>query len=112
YALLSGMRGEVQFDGGQLDVLRWFTYAQRKVELLAKGIGGIQQPVLSSPEGRTFPIALMTDEAKRQIPIGSAKPQVLRPLCVNGTLADPLGLTALVRERLRDAAGNTTLIYL
>jgi uncharacterized caspase-like protein len=54
YALLEGMRGEALDAGGRLDVRRWFDEAELRVPELAKGIGAIQQPILSSPSGSPF----------------------------------------------------------
>jgi hypothetical protein len=62
YELLSGMRGEALDEGGRLEVRKWFDTAEWRVPEFAQGIGGIQQPVVSSPGGQSFPIALITKE--------------------------------------------------
>jgi hypothetical protein len=100
YALLAGMKGEVPLDGENLDVLKWFSYAQLRVEGLARGIGGIQKPVLSSPRGSSFPIAMLNEEEKRAIPLARAKPQLLRVLCLDEN-DGAVGLTPQLRARLR-----------
>jgi hypothetical protein len=102
YALLQGMRGEALVQGGQLRVAEWFGYAVNKVQELASEIGAVQQPRLSVPTGSNFPIALLTDEDRRAIPLAVPKPQVLQPLVVDGQLADPLKLAAALRARMRD----------
>jgi len=101
YALLLGMRGEALDEGGRLDVRKWFDTAQSRVPEFAQGIGGIQQPVVSSPKGQTFPIALLTPEARRQIPLPVLKPQLLRAICLDEDDTDRLGLAAAVRAQLR-----------
>ena len=88
-------------EGGRLDVRKWFDTAQSRVPEFAQGIGGIQQPVVSSPKGQTFPIALLTPEARRQIPLPVLKPQLLRAICLDEDDTDRLGLAAAVRAQLR-----------
>jgi hypothetical protein len=121
YALLQGMRGEAPLEGGQLRVAEWFGYAVNKVQELAQDIGGVQQPRLSAPSGNDFPIALLTDEDKRAIPLAQPKPQVLQPLVVDRELGDELHLSAPLRARLRDlgqpaargsAATDGRIVYL
>jgi hypothetical protein len=85
-------------------VNKWFAYAQREVETLAKDIGGIQRPILSAPNSVSFPIAMLTDEDKRNIKLASVKPQLLRIICNDENDLDPLKLTALTREKLRNLA--------
>ena len=105
YALLAGMKGEVPLEGQQLDVLKWFTHAQSRVESLARGIGGIQKPVLSSPRGRSFPIALLTDDEKRQIQLAQPKPQDSSASCVSmKTIRIRPILPAQIRARLRQVS--------
>jgi hypothetical protein len=74
----------------------------------AQGIGGIQQPVISSPKGQTFPIALLPPEARREIPLPVLKPQLLRLQVLDANDADELGLAAPVRAALREASTPAT----
>jgi hypothetical protein len=101
YALLAGMRGEALDDGGRLDVRKWFDTAQSRVPELARGIGGIQQPLVSSPKGQTFPIALLTPATRGDIPLPLLKPQLLRATCLDENDDDRIGLCAPVRAALR-----------
>jgi hypothetical protein len=121
YALLQGMRGEAPLQGGQLRVAEWFGYASNKVQELAQDIGGVQQPRLSAPSGSDFPVALLTDEDKRAIPLAQPKPQVLQPVVIDKSLGDALHLSAALRARLRDlgqpatrgsAASTGRIVYL
>ena len=104
YSLLLGMRGEALDEGGRLDVGKWFRTAQLRVPEFAQGIGGIQQPVISSPAGQTFPIALFTPEDRGQIQLPSLKPQLLRAAVHDDDDNDPLQLDAPVRAALRAAS--------
>jgi WD40 repeat protein len=108
YALLQGMRGEAPLEGGQLRVAEWFGYAVNKVQELAQDIGGLQQPRLSAPSGNNFPVALLTDEDKRAIPLAQPKPQVLQPVVLDKALGDAAHLAAALRARLRDLGQPAT----
>jgi hypothetical protein len=108
YSLLLGMRGEALDEGGRLDVRRWFDAAQRKVPDLALGIGGIQQPVISSPTGQTFPVAMFTPEDRAQIVLAKLKPQLLRARVEDEDQNDPMQLEGAVRAGLRAASRPAT----
>ena len=103
YALLLGMRGEALEEGGRLQVRRWFDTARPHVLEYASGIGGIQEPIISSPTGQTFPIALMSAADRAQIPLSQLKPQLLSVVCLDENLTDRLHLTGPVRASLRAA---------
>jgi hypothetical protein len=79
-----------------------------RVPEFAQGIGGIQQPVISSPKGQTFPIALLPPEVRREIPLPVLKPQLLRLQVLDANDADELGLAAPVRAALREASNPAT----
>ena len=108
YALLLGMRGEALDEGGRLDVRKWFDTAERRVPELARGIGGIQTPVVSSPAGQTFPIAMIRREDWDKIPLARVKPQLLRATCLDDDDADRLQLAPAIRAELRAAAVPAT----
>ena len=104
YALLSGLRGPALDEAGRVDVRRLFDYAQRSVQDLARGIGGIQRPEVSSPQGSSFPIGLLTEAARRAIPLANAKQQLLRIRCQDANDLDSLGLEPALRAALREAS--------
>ena len=108
YALLQGMKGAALDDGNKVDVRRLFDYAQREVEELAEGIGGIQRPTVSSPKGSSFPIGILDAADKQAIHLASAKPQLLRVICLDENdddstwkVCEPL---RELREQLREAS--------
>jgi hypothetical protein len=103
YALLRGFRGEALEDGGRVEVGRLFQFAQRLTEDLAREIGGSQRPVISSPKSRTFPIGLLGQVERAQIPLAAVKPRVLRASAQDTSLLDPLNLTPVLRAALRAA---------
>ena len=117
YALLQGMRGTSLDDGSRLGVSRWFEDASEQVPELAKSIGGIQKPVIAAPNGRGFPVALLTVEDRAKIPLATPKPQLYRVTCEDKDGLDPLHLRTLLREQMRglkyaDARGEAPVMYL
>jgi WD40 repeat protein len=103
YALLQGMQGQA-LDEDRVEVSRLFSFAQGRVGELAKGVGGIQQPVLSAPKGQTFPIGLLTADARRQIYVATLKPQLLRARVLDDNDLDALKLEPALRAELRAAS--------
>ena len=103
YALLQGMQGAA-LEEERVEVSKLFGFAQRQVEDLAKGIGGIQRPVLSAPKGQTFPIGLLNEEARKQIHLATLKPQVLRARVLDENDLDSLKLEPALRAALRAAS--------
>lgn len=114
YSLLQGMKGSKLRDDKFADVSDLFTYAQDTVPALAKNIGGIQRPIVISPErGRSvvlgergsFDIGMFTAEEQVQIKLAAPRPFVLRPTLINrDTTYDDLDLTPLLRQALRRAS--------
>jgi WD40 repeat protein len=100
YALLEGMKGAA-LDGDQVEVSKLFGFAQRQVEDLSRGIGGLQRPVLSAPKGQTFPIGLLTLIDREKIHLASAKPELLRARVHDEDDLDSLKLEPAVRADLR-----------
>jgi hypothetical protein len=74
-----------------------------EVRELARGIGGIQLPVVTVPKGTVFDIGRLLAEDSAQIPLSSSRPLVLCPTFLSDEGDDSLQLTAAVRCRL---AGN------
>lgn len=105
YALLEGMRGREKDD---LDVMALFQYARDKVPELAKSINGVQTPMLGFPrQGASFPIGLLPDHIKADIPIGSKKPVMIRSTFLNkATFKDDLQLADKLAEKFRKIAAK------
>jgi WD40 repeat protein len=101
HALLQGMRGAALRDDRYVDVSRLFQFAADRVPELARGIGGVQKPLVAAPRGTSFDVGLLTSDDKRAIPLALARPMVLRPLLFNPDEDDDnLHLSAAVRNRL------------
>jgi Caspase domain/WD domain, G-beta repeat len=107
YSLLLGMTGP-GLKGTELDVLTWFGYAVDEVPQLARGIGGVQKPQLSSPrEGASFPLGRLEAEDRVKIPLPKERPLVLRTAFQEEvSFADVLGLAERVDELLRDVSAK------
>jgi WD40 repeat protein len=108
YALLQGMRGAALESGGRVEVGRLFTFVQQQTEELARGIGGLQRPLISAPRGQTFPIGLVTESARAQIPLATVKPLLLRVVAFDENLLDPLNLGQAIRAELRAISQPTS----
>lgn len=73
YSILQGMASKM----GRVDVSTLFQYSRDKVPELAKGVGGIQVPILAFPTGGgSFDIGLVTKDVK--IPVAQVKPVFIR----------------------------------
>lgn len=77
YALLEGMKG-AKLVNGNVDVQQLFQHARDRVPLLARQIGGIQKPRLSSPQGESFVIGRMDNDDLERVPLAQIKPVILR----------------------------------
>lgn len=106
YALLSGMRGEGEvfdIDGNSaklINLVSLFTFARDRVPVLAKSIREIQTPTLTFP-GAASGIYIGQFKGASDVPIGKAKPTVLRPLFQSGdSFGDPLQLNLEVEQFL------------
>jgi hypothetical protein len=103
YSLLQGMKGAALREGQFIDINTLFSYASDQVPTLATGIGGLQRPVIAAPKGVSFDIGQLTADDRANIPGAIAKPLLLRPVLLDiSTIGDQLGLTELLRKRLRD----------
>ncbi|MBP1682169.1 MAG: hypothetical protein H6Q35_2508 [Proteobacteria bacterium] len=69
YALLTGMKGAALKDE-IVDVQRLFQYTRDEVPRLARQIGGIQEPRLSSPQGESFAIGRMAEDMVDVLKLG------------------------------------------
>ena len=107
YSLLLGMTGP-GLKGTELDVHTWFDYAVDEVPELARGIGGVQKPQVSSPgEGASFPVGRLEPGDRAQIPLPKARPLVLRAAFQEDeSFDDVLGLAGRVDELEREASAK------
>jgi WD40 repeat protein len=96
YSLLQGMSGLALTPDKRVDVMTLFQYARDKVPELARGVGGIQTPVLAFPaQGESFDIGIVTDQVK--IPVTQVKPVFIRNNFQDqDAYDDVLGLTEAV----------------
>ena len=101
FSLLEGMRGRSLDDGSRLNVSRWFENASDEVPDLARTIGGIQKPVTAAPNGRSFPIALLSVNDRSRIPVSKVRPLLLRVQCADADQDDPLNLLPSIRMQMR-----------
>jgi hypothetical protein len=103
YALLEGMKGVALREEEFIDVSRLFNHAVEEVPRLAQNIGGIQSPRIAAPKGTSFDIGQLTAEDRKKIPLAQSKPFLLPPVLFNPSEGfDNLGLTTLVRKKLRE----------
>jgi len=78
YSLLAGMRGAALSPDSTVDVNRLFQYARDEVPNLARGIGGIQSPVLAFPTGgSSFAIGIISPDDQKHIPFHMIRPVIL-----------------------------------
>lgn len=78
FSLLQGMQlVSARHADDHLDVMSLFQHARNQVPSLAKGIGGIQRPVLAFPNNASsFDIGIVNDGVK--IPVANEKPVFIR----------------------------------
>jgi len=121
YSLLKGMSGPALKNDEFVDVSNLFQYARDEVEQLARDIGGIQKPVVFSPQDESFNVGQLTREDKRKIPLALPKPLILRPRFLDVEVGDDtIDLMKTLRAHLRDenfaplrsGAGNQIFIFI
>ena len=116
YSLLLGMKGACLEEGELVNVLQLFGFAADQVPELARGIGGVQRPMIASPKGTTtFYVGRMTAADQAQVPLQQVKPVVVRSSFLNKKVVnDDLELTQRVDARLRDLSavpGGATMVF-
>lgn len=104
YSLLQAMKGARLRENQFADVGMLFAYAQDTVPQMAKNIGGIQRPLIITPDtSNSFDIGKFTVEEQKQIVLPNPKPLLLSPkLLDKNRLNDGLRLTQLLKEQLRE----------
>ena len=113
YTLLQGMSGLALSEDKRVDVMTLFQYARDQVPDLAKGIGGIQTPVLAFPSsGASFDIGLVDEPGLIQLE--SARPVFIRNDISDDSFGDPLQLTKHLEDYFRQQTAKgaqAELIY-
>ena len=109
YALLLGMSGAALRDGEYVDVQNLFQYAADQVPQFAKGIGGVQQPIVAAPSGTSFDVGQLIEADRKLVPLAHVKPFILRPRFLEETADDDTlnlikALAALLRDETRRAS--------
>ena len=106
YSLLQGMKGAKLRENQFADVNLLFGYAQETVPNMAKNIGGIQRPLIITPDtSASFDIGKFTGEEQKLIQLSNPKPVILRPNLRNSALRfDNLKLSQMMTEQLRQAS--------
>ncbi len=101
YSLLQGMSGLALTDDKRVDVLRLFEYSRDIVPELAKGIGGVQTPVVAYPTGGSFDIGIVN--ASVIISLAQVKPVFIRNVFQDEvSFDDVLGLTDALENYFRE----------
>jgi WD40 repeat protein len=114
YSLLQGMSGLALTEDKRVDVMTLFQYARDRVPELAKGIGGVQTPVLAFPAGgASFDIGIVN--ARVKIPVAQEKPVFIRNVFQDeASFDDVLGLTDALEKHFREITAKgaqATIIY-
>lgn len=106
YSLIDGIRGAALRDEKYVDVNTLFQYSKETVPVLARGIGGIQQPQVFSPYGaQSFDIGSLTDDDKAMINLAKVKPVFIRSNFLDmEEMTDELSLGNQVDEMLNEAS--------
>ena len=113
YTLLEAMDGLALRDGKFVDVTTLFQHARDRVPELAKGIGGIQTPVIAFPAtGASFDIGIK--DASVKIPVAEVKPVFIRSNFQDENAGDELELVKALEEHFRkitSKGAQAELIY-
>ncbi|MBK8968435.1 MAG: caspase family protein [Saprospiraceae bacterium] len=88
YSLLQGMSGLALTADKRVDVSTLFQYARDQVPELAKGIGGIQTPMMVGPLQGSFDIGIVNEQVK--IPLAQVKPVFIRNYFQDENFGDAL----------------------
>jgi hypothetical protein len=106
-----------------LDVEMWFSGARDRVEDLAKGIGGVQQPSYFSSCSAcsdaeklysmgSFDIGRVGEEERRQIPLASRVPIIMEPFLFEKKKdSDEVNDTEGLTEKLETRLLEESLVY-
>jgi Caspase domain len=104
YSLLEGIRGAALRENQFIDVSRLFQYALDRVPSLASGIGGIQTPMIFSPNGsQSFDFGQVSEVEKKSIPIAKIKPVYIQSNFQDeNEMEDVLNIGSKIDEKLNE----------
>jgi len=115
YSILQAIKGAALKEGKFVDIFTIMDYARETVPILAKGIGGIQEPQLLIPKGGSFDIGLLENKDKEAIPLANPKTVFIRSTLVNSEdFEDGLGLSELLNNELSISSSkgeNSEIVY-
>ncbi|MEZ5039805.1 MAG: caspase family protein [Saprospiraceae bacterium] len=108
FSLLQGMKLVSASNNTYVDVMKLFQYSRDRVPELAKGIGGIQTPMLAFPsDGSSFDIGIVKEGV--DIPIAEIKPVFIRNNFQDEqAFDDVLGLGQKVGDFFKEASSRGT----
>jgi ankyrin repeat protein/WD40 repeat protein len=108
YTIIDGIRGSALREEKYIDISTLFQYSREKVPILAKGIGGIQEPQVFSPYGaQSFDIGILTDEDKSSILLAKVKPVFIRSMFMDTEqYSDVLSISKKVNELLNETSAK------
>lgn len=116
FSLLQGMSGlgDALMPDGRVDVMRLFQHARDEVPGLARGINGIQTPMLAFPaSGASFDIGIVDESV--EIPVAQIKPVFIRNVFQDEeSFDDVLGLGKALGDYFRSVTvkgAQAELIY-
>ncbi len=98
YALLEGMRGPGKDDRGVVRAEKLFQWAAARVPQLAHGVGGVQEPLLCSPDNAAIGVA---KTAPGDVPLKVPAVLFVRPVLRSGD-EDDLKLSAALHRCLTE----------
>lgn len=114
YSLLQGMQMVSASNNNYVDVMQLFQYSRDRVPVLAKGIGGIQTPMLAFPnDGSSFDIGIVNESVN--IPVARVKPVFIRNVFQDeNAFDDVLGLGQKMSDhfkKISSRGANASYIY-
>jgi hypothetical protein len=111
YALLEGLKGGALRDNKYIDTSKLFNYAADRVPQLARGVGGVQRPIIAVPHGISFDFGMLDDDDKANIIITTPVPVYIKPTFMDSQKTrDTLNISAILQEKLRN--NDEKLIYI
>ncbi|MCB9315468.1 MAG: caspase family protein [Lewinellaceae bacterium] len=100
YSLLQGMSGLALTTDKRVDVSTLFQFARDQVPELAKGIGGIQTPMMVGPLQGSFDIGIVNEQVN--IPLAQVKPVFIRNYFQDENFGDALQLGKGLENHFRE----------